>query len=239
MLRFAPRPRIIAAAVGLAFLLFGRTSAAQAGDLYFVAIFGAQRVPNCPKYSHSFATFVKASGAGPHGAPCRVESHTISWLPETLDIHVFRPCPEPGVNFDLHDTLRLVLAQGDRVSVWGPYQIRKELYDRALGQIARLESATVQYEALDTAHRTAKVCNCIHAISDLARSRHRLRIASPGFGEVASYHITKRLEPWFIAPEEIHAWVNSCLGLDAYPLIHRDLRDAPRLLPRPCFPPLR
>src|SRR5262249_2913460 len=128
---------------------------------------------------------------------------------------------------------------GDRISMWGPYQIRKELYDRALCQIAHLESGAVQYQALDTAHRTDNVSNCIHAISDLARTRHRLRIASPGFGEVASYHIARRLQPWMIESAVSHDWIGVCLGLGTYPLIHRDLRDAPQLLPRPCFPPLR
>jgi hypothetical protein len=218
-------------------LLFHFATSAWAEERYFVIIFGAQRVPNCPKYSHSFATFVRVTGEGPCLANCRIESHTISWLPETLDIHVFRPWSEPGVNLDLPGTLKLMVCQGDRISMWGPYQIEKELYERALCQIARLESGEVRYEALDAAHPTAKVSNCIHAISDLARAKHRLRVASPGYGEVASYHVTKRLSPWFIDPAVVHDWVGSCLGLDCYPIIHRDLNEKPQLLPHPCFPP--
>ena len=39
------------------------------------------------KYSHTWATFVKATGEGPDPAAWRLEEHTISWLPQTLNVH--------------------------------------------------------------------------------------------------------------------------------------------------------
>jgi hypothetical protein len=51
---------------------------------------------------------------------------------------------------------------------------------------------------------------------------YRLRVASPGWGQTASYAITERMMPSIINPNEIHYWVGSALGLDDYPIIYRD-----------------
>jgi hypothetical protein len=218
-----------------ALVLFNLTPC-HAEDSYFVAIFAAQRMPNIPKYSHSFATFVRVVSDPARPTSCCVESHTISWLPETLDIHVARVRPETGRNLDLQTTLKAVESMGDRVSLWGPYRIRQELYDRALVQIARLESGVVRYKAVDAFYRTSNASNCIHALSDLADDRGRLRISSPGFGEVASFYITRRYEPWIIDPEQAHPWVGDLLGLEQHAIIPRAWDDVPRLFLRCGFP---
>lgn len=212
----------------LALILF-RFTPCRADESYFVAIFAAQRMPNIPKYSHSFATFVRVVRDPAQPAGCWVEAHTISWLPETQNIRLLCLRPEPGQNLDLEATLAAMEALGDRVSLWGPYQIHKELYDRALAQIGRLESGTVRYKAIDALCRTSDATNCIHALSDLAENRARLRVASPGFGEVASFYITRRLKPWLIDPQQVHPWVESVLGLDKHAVIHRGWYELPRL----------
>jgi hypothetical protein len=199
-------------------------------------VFSAQRVPNCPRYSHSFATFIKASGEETCLADYRLEALTISWLPESLDVQLFRLRPERGENFDLPTTLEWAYTKGTRVSLWGPYQIQQELYERALEHVARLESRPVRYKAIDSAYRTSRVSNCVHAIGDLA-GNHRLRVVSPWFGEVASHYVTHCLEPWVIDPACTHDWVAVRLGLADYPLIRRSWQDAPRLFPRPGFSP--
>ena len=96
----------------LALLLAG-PPAAWAGEAYYLLMFGAQRIPNNPDDSHSFATFVRATwpGDGPcPGSPPCLEAHTISWLPRNLEVRTLALLPECGHNFGLHETLRHVLA---------------------------------------------------------------------------------------------------------------------------------
>jgi hypothetical protein len=195
---------------------------ARAGDSYFVVVFGSQRTPNNPNCSHSWATFVRVSGA----RPCpQAEAHTISWLPETMTVRTWALLAECGRNFDLHTTLRYVLANDERVSMWGPYQIDADLYGRALKQIALLESGEVKYKAIDTGRHSDRVSNCIHAISSIVEG-YRLCVASPWWGEPASYTITRKLMPWVVDPDQRKfQWVGTWLGLDGYPIIHRDCED--------------
>src|SRR5947209_13374239 len=88
---------------------------ARADEYYFVVIFGAESVPKQPRYTHSWATFVKATGCGPDLNTFRLEAFTISWMPATLDIRPLALLPEPGVNLDLHTSLRYVLSQREEV----------------------------------------------------------------------------------------------------------------------------
>jgi hypothetical protein len=216
---------LAAAALALA-LAFA--PAARAAEAYYVLVFGSQRVPNNPDYAHTFATFVRATwpGGGPcPQAPAHLETHTISWLPRDLEIRTLALLPECGHNFELHETLRYALANGERVSLWGPYQVEPELYARALNQIALLESGEVLYKANDMGHRSDRVSNCIHAVSTVVDGP-RLRVLSPGWGETASYVVLRRFLPWVIDPDRVHPWVGSALGLNAYPMIYRD-REPP------------
>src|SRR5262249_60240667 len=116
--------------------------------------------------------------------------------------------PECGHNFGLHATLRYVLADGERVSLWGPYQVAPELYARALNQVALLQSGAVLYKANDAGHWSDRVSNCIHALSAVADGP-RLRVLSPGWGETASYAVLRRFLPWVIDPDRVHPWVGS------------------------------
>ena len=93
------------------------TQAAAAEDYYYVTVFGAEQTPPRAAATHSFATFVKATVAGPSWAPVYgFESHTIS--PAARDAGHARPplLPETGRNFDLHTTIRWALSQGLRIS---------------------------------------------------------------------------------------------------------------------------
>src|SRR3954452_3921709 len=109
------RPLILAALT--AWPLVG-ASPARAGEAYYLLMFGSQRIPNNPNYSHSFATFVRVcwpgNGPCPHNAT--LEARTISWLPRTMVVRTLALRPEWGYNFDLHTTLRYVLNSGERIS---------------------------------------------------------------------------------------------------------------------------
>jgi hypothetical protein len=102
---------------------------------YYLCVFAFDTFPRRAQHSHTFATFIKASGVA-------VEAHTISWLPRSQHIELARTQSEPGMNLDLHQTLSFARDLSARVYEWGPYRIRPELYIRSLWQIERLNSAT-------------------------------------------------------------------------------------------------
>src|SRR5579862_5639893 len=108
---------------------------AWADENYYMVVFAYEGVSDAPREAHTFATFVKVDYA--HGTDPKlgkIERHTISWLPATLDVRLLHP-PEPGKNLRLSSTLKLGKSENATISAWGPYRIRKDLYDRALGQI--------------------------------------------------------------------------------------------------------
>ena len=197
----------------------------QAGENYYLAMFGSQRVPSNPNYSHSWATFIKVSwdGDGPCPADARLESHTISWLPANMKVRIGALFPEAGHNFDLHTTMDSAYSTCQRVSMWGPYPICEELYCRALNRKAQLESGHIRYKANDAGYSSNRVTNCIHAVSTIVEGP-RLRVASPGWGQSASYFVLKEFEPFIISKSPV-AWVGSALGLDEYPIIYRDFTN--------------
>jgi len=195
--------------------------AADPGESYYLLVFGSQREPNEPKYAHTFGTFVKVIDSGPC-ARMHLESHTISWLPTTMDVRVRALLPEEGHNFELHHTIRWALDNGERVSLWGPYRIDRELYCKALDQIARLQSGKIKYKAVDSGYPNSRVSNCIHALSGVTSYLLRPRIASPGWGEIASSLVKDRFEPHILNGAQIYPWVADALGLHQYPIIYRD-----------------
>jgi hypothetical protein len=126
---------------------------AVASAQYYVTIYAYQTRPNKAKYSHVFATFTTGD-----------EQHTISWLPKHEKVDLMEAVTE-GKNFSLEETLAIGKRNKAVVYQMGPYEIEKELYDKGLEQIARLESGKIKYKAVDALHRN-KACNCIHAVAD-------------------------------------------------------------------------
>ncbi len=204
-----------------ALAILAAAGTARADESYYLLMFASQRSPNWARHAHSFATFVKVTRDGAAG-PAQVEAHTISWLPKNLHIKIFNFLPQTGHNFDLHETLNWVLCGGHRVSLWGPFQIRKELYGMGLCQIARLETGATWYKAVDTGYFCSVACNCMHAIMDINSERRGMRISSPGWGEHASETITHGMDCWLIDPCTTHPWVAELLGLGKYPITQRN-----------------
>jgi hypothetical protein len=199
---------------------------ARADESYFMIVYAAQRTPNVPRFTHTFATFVKVTGEGADTAKYKVEEHTISWIAKTLDIVVARARPEPGVNLTLADSRKLAATLDEQVTMWGPFEIKKELYDRALKQIERLESGKVQYKAVDGRFRP-EASNCIHAVSDIDVDDGALQ-AGTAFGNEASQLVAEHLRRWIIQPEKTHAWISERLGLDKDSIAHGTNEDKPR-----------
>ena len=198
---------------------------ARGGEEFYVLMFGSQRIPNNPNYAHTFATFVRVCWDGPGPCPknAQLESHTISWMPANLQPRVMALLPECGTNLDLQASLDLVYTTQQRLSMWGPYPIEPDLYDRAIRKKADLESGRIRYKANDMGYSSNRVTNCIHAISSIVEGP-KLRVATQGWGESAAYFVLVDLRPWILS-ECPHAWVGSALGLDEYPIIYRDFRN--------------
>jgi hypothetical protein len=200
----------------------------RADEYYFVVVFGAQSEPVLPRYTHSWATFVRLTGCGPDLNTYQMETVTISWMPATLDIRPFAVRPECGVNLDLHTSLRTLLANKEVVAQWGPYQSTPEVYRMALAQKARLESGQVLYKARDPSvgPRTRSVSNCIHALTDLEGVKSRLFNPTVlHFGHSASEYITRQFidRGWLVHTCTRHDWLNARLGLTCYPICVRPL----------------
>ncbi len=159
------------------------------------------------------------------GASLFLESVTISWLPADGAVQLRRLLPEPGRNWGLDETIREVQSEDERASYWGPYEIEKQLYCRALAQRAHLESGEVKYKAVDTAFPSERVSNCIHAVGDISGEDARVRVISPSWGDTASYFVLLQLRPWIIRPEYTHDWLLQALCLDKYCLNRRDMND--------------
>jgi hypothetical protein len=211
---------------GLGLLLLALANPVQADEAYFMLVFGSQRPVNLPRHTHTFATFVKATWTGPGCSPPQIQAWTISWLPCTLNIEWYRLRPECGINLDLQSTLRWARADDQRISLWGPYQIQKELFDRALSQVAHLQNGTAAYKAVDTGYPADQVSNCTHAVGDLVPDS-RIYLGVRSWGDSASYFVTLSLAPWIIDSCRIHDWILPQLGLGDCPLVRRGLERIP------------
>jgi hypothetical protein len=196
------------------------------GEHFYVTLFASQITPRIPRLSHSWGTVVHVIDQG-EGRPPLVESHTISWMPATLSLHPWSFRTEQAVNLGLHDTIRLVLANGERVSQWGPYECRPNLYYRFLVQKDFLESGRMGYQLIDTvgeSARTGNGCDCIHAITDMDPLLSRSDYPLIRYGDAATRFVVEecRHRDLLIHPDQTHPWLNASLGLDSYPIRHRE-----------------
>jgi hypothetical protein len=231
---FAVRPPTPAASPDLAAL-----NAAAPGERFYCLIFASQTVPRRPAFSHTWATVVRAADR-PGSCPLVQDVHTISWLPATLDIRPLCLCVEPGVNLDLHETIAYARGNGERVSVWGPYECRPNFFRRFLVQKAFLDSGRVGYQCDDNCGEAAlsgNGCCCIHAISDMDPEYGRANYPLIWFGDSASEHLVNRFHASdsLLHPDVEHDWLIGALGLEKYGLVRRHYHDRrldfPRLQP--------
>jgi hypothetical protein len=194
-------------------------------ERYYILIFASQSTPKIPRLTHCWGTVVKVTDQ-PGGAAPAIGSHTISWYPSTLKIKPWHFRVEDGTNLDLHTTIKEVLQHHERVSMWGPYETWHGLYRRFQVQKQFMESGEVGYQCIDTigeAPRDGAGCDCIHAMSDMDPVFDRRRYPLTYFGEAASRNIVRqvRQRPILIHPDQTHDWLIPALGLDCYPIIHR------------------
>jgi len=198
----------------------GPENASPAGERYYMLVFSSQSTPKLPRYTHTWATVVRVKDCGPNRLP-EIEHQTISWLPSALRVRTWDLRVEPGVNLDLHHSIEEMRAQRQRVALWGPYEIRPDLYFNVLPQKAFLESGRLGYQALDIvgeAGSNGNGTNCVHALTD---SDERFGRPLLGCGESTTESIVKHLADHgaLIDPDRTHVWLISALGLERYPII--------------------
>jgi hypothetical protein len=198
-------------------------------ETYYMIVFGAQRHPNWPRFSHTFAAVVRATRARPGDDPVEMQSEAIGWLPATMEIHWWNPTPEPGKNFDLRTTLdwvnRPFPAVQSKVYAWGPFQIEKRLYDAFTERVIQLNSGSVEYLAVDDLElRPDRACNCIHALSDLGLEQILLGTGA-AHGREASFIVTKYFEKQqlIIDPATVYPFIRDYLQLQNEDIIYEDL----------------
>jgi hypothetical protein len=208
-------------------------------ERYYALVFGAQRVPYLrPDLTHTWVVGVRAT-RHPGCAEPRLDVQQISWLPATLDIDVYRFRVEPPVNLDLHRTLQWTRRTGQRVAMWGPYELHPRVYRRFLIQKDFLEGGAIGYQCIDTVGEAAREGNgadCIHAVTDMDPQFDRARYPLAFYGHPASRRLVQEAarRQAFIDPWTTHDWLIPALGLDRYPI---DRRPQPyRGLRRPIDP---
>jgi hypothetical protein len=207
------------AVASLGLLLGASGGTARGGEFYYAMIFGSQTHPKQLRYTHTWATFVRAVGEGPDPSQYALQVHTISWLPRTLEIRVWRPWPEPGVNLDLQQTLDVVRSSRQNVTMWGPFLIRKEAYDKSLWVLQVIASGAPQYRAISTP-RNLLISDCIHAVAavdpEFGREHYPLiRIGKPASRFIAREIMTRSpFDQWLYD----NSWLIPRLGLDRYPI---------------------
>ncbi len=218
--RFAVRPPTPAATTDVVGMWEPRPD-----EKYYLIVFGAQSTPKVARKTHTWGTIVRVRRKG-EDQNAEIESHTISWLPATLKIRVFRFDVEPGIDLGLHETIRFALKNKERVSEWGPYECRPRLYHRSLVQKEFLDSGRIGYQAVDTigeAARKGNGCDCIHALTDQDPLFNRSRYPLNRFGDSASEFIVR--EMWkrdlLLHPEQTDDWLQEVLGLNEYPIVRR------------------
>jgi hypothetical protein len=193
-----------------------RADDAPTTDSYYMAIFASQRDPNQPRFAHTFATFVKVSSQD-RSSKEPLHAVTLSWMPATMNVVLLTRQPEPGRNLDLATSLAAAQRVGARVAMWGPYRIKKELYDRAVQQESRLKRGDVMYKAIDREFRPRVAVNCIHAISDLD-SENGLLDTGTVHGDEAAQLVLDHLKRWIITPERTYPALRDRLGLRDAPI---------------------
>ena len=192
---------------------------ARAEEFYYAMVFGSQSCPKQLRYTHTWATFVRAIGEGPDPSTFALLVHTISWLPQTLEVKVWRPWPEPGVNLDLYQTLQAVYDHKESVTMWGPFVIRKEVYDKSLKVLGVIGSGAARYRAISTP-RNLLVSDCIHAVAAVDPDFGRAHYPLISIGKPASRFIARQVMTRSPIDQTLHdnSWLVPRLGLDRYPI---------------------
>jgi len=205
----------------------------DASESYYLLVFGSQSEPKLLRYTHTWATFVKVESDGPDLDRSLLTVHTISWLPRSLEVRTFAPRAEPGVNLTLEDTLATVYGNGEHVTLWGPFVLAPELYERSLRVYQILNSGVVQYRAISTQYNLL-ISDCIHAVAAVdplfGRGHYPLiRVGNPASRFIARQVMVRSYRKRGVDQAMFdNSWLIPRLGLDGYPITVVPPQQIPR-----------
>lgn len=192
-------------------------------EKYYVIFFSSEGTPNIARLSHGFATCARTRTKPGEES---FDDFTISWMPANLEVR-FRLWPESGTNLDLPASFDYVQSVDGRVFAWGPYEIDKQIYDRALEQFERLQQGRLLYRMADLRlrHRPHLANNCYHSITDIAPKE--LIMTGAKSGEEMGPIMVEHFRPWLINPQETHDWIVDMLGLRQFQVTFRRMEFDP------------
>jgi len=163
-------------------------------DLLLLAVFSSEGSPKVPNVTHNWGVALRVERTA--GERRIAATHTISWMPETLNIPTLRLWNMRGVNLTCEQSLAHAARTGQRITLWGVYEIDVETYEMFLRQHARVNSGRFGYQCLDTigeAGRYRNGMNCIHAFADFAGLMPRPNVARQPYGDESAALIAQRL----------------------------------------------
>lgn len=200
----------------------GIIPALQAEERYYVVLFASQNSSNQARMSHTFAAFLKIDREEDPRNRVHWEtaqSATISWLPASGSFRLLQR-PVAGRNYTLQESLAWAEERGLHTTVRGPFEIGKDVYDRAVKQKQRLESGAVAYKALDRRFRPGAAVNCIHAVSDILPGP--LLMTGGARGDQATAMVANHYRPYLVDPERTHAIALRHLDLNGTRVVVRN-----------------
>jgi len=173
-------------------------------------MFAAQAEPNIPPASHTFALFAKVTG---DKANPQIQALPISWMPADLQIEPLKRDPVPGKNFSIEESIKWAQTVNSRVSMWGPFPIKKELWEMAVVQAEKLNSGKMQYILLDARFRGKGASNCIHAVADMDGSQPAIN-TGVARGDEATKMVLSFFDPYILPGRDSNRWLVDRLGID-------------------------
>ncbi len=222
------KPKRLLAA--LFFFLSIASSPCDAAERYYMLLFGSQPEPVAIKHTHTFASFIKATGEGNDPSKWKLELQDISWMPQSMRIRVLAITPEPGVNLSVAASIRWAESVGSKTSMWGPFEVKKELYDMAVVRAKELNEKKLSYLCNDRRLRGAGATNCIHAVSDLDTTQPPLPTGMQ-CGHEASETVYNHLKRFVLPEQDSNIWLCERLKLSPQNVQFRTLK-AERTLPQ-------
>jgi len=187
----------------------------SAADNYYFTLFTAEATPYRAEKTHTFFAITRIPQAGG-----QVENHEMSWLPATLKVRGVALLPEKGFNLSVADTLALCRRENMRVSVWGPFQIQPELFNKLHNQITRLETGKIKYKGTDNLYPSPIAMNCYHAIWNVSDPFKKF-VGPFTSGDATGGKTVHLFREWIITPEQTHDDILKVIGVDQEVLTRR------------------
>lgn len=188
---------------------------ARADDAYYLTIFAAESVPYRSEKTHTFINVTRIPAAGG-----QVEMHEIGWLAATTVVRGIALKPEEGRNFSVLETIAICKRDNMRVSVWGPYLIKEELFCKLRDQAQRLDGGTIKYKGTDTFFPAPVALNCYHAIWNVSHPMRKFAGPFTG-GDTTGGKTVHLFREWIVCPEQTHDDILKLIGVDQEPLVRR------------------